>query len=77
MGDREVTASAFRQRCLSLLDQVERTKVRIVITKRGRPVARLVPVDDAEIRAPTLGTVRLLADDDAYFSTDESWSADG
>lgn len=78
MVDREVKASVFRQQCLSLLDQVEHTKARIVITKRGRPVARLVPLDDAEVPAPILGSVRLLAEDDeAYFSTGESWSADG
>ncbi len=71
-------ASEFRQQCLSLIDQVERTKARIVITKRGRPVARLVPLDDDEAALPTLGSVRLLAsDDDAYFSTGESWFAEG
>lgn len=71
-------ASAFRQQCLALIDQVERTKARIVITKRGRPVARLVPLDDAEMPAPMLGSVRLLAEEDeAYFSTGETWSANG
>ncbi len=78
MGDREVMASEFRQQCLSLLDQVEHTKARIVITKRGRPVARLVPLDDGDVPAPTLGSVRLLAEDDeVYFSTGEPWSSDG
>lgn len=77
MGDREVMASTFRDQCLLLLDEVERTKVRIVITKRGRPVARLVPLDDADVPARTLGSVHLLAeDDDAYLSTGESSARD-
>lgn len=77
MSDRVVMASAFRQQCLSLLDQVERTKARIVITKRGRPVALLVPLDDDDATMPLMGSVRLLAEDDsAYFSTGEPWCAE-
>ncbi|MGA3309769.1 MAG: type II toxin-antitoxin system Phd/YefM family antitoxin [Xanthobacteraceae bacterium] len=40
---RTYTASEFKAKCLVLLEQVERTKEPIVITKRGKPVARLVP----------------------------------
>ena len=40
---RTYTASEFKAKCLVLLDQVERTKQAIVITKRGKPVARLGP----------------------------------
>ncbi len=69
-------ASAFKQQCLAVLDQVERDHVPVVLTKRGRPVARLVPIDDGPTDRPTMGSVRLLADDDeAYFSTGERWEA--
>ena len=37
-------ATEFRARCLGLIDEVADTGQEIVITKRGRPVARLVPV---------------------------------
>jgi prevent-host-death family protein len=37
-----MNASAFKARCLRLLDQVSRTGEEIVILKRGRPVARVV-----------------------------------
>jgi prevent-host-death family protein len=40
---RTYTASEFKARCLELLDEVERTKEPIVITERGKPIARLVP----------------------------------
>ena len=36
------TATEFKARCLELLDEVQRTGVELVITKRGRPVARVV-----------------------------------
>lgn len=42
----KITASAFKARCLRLLDEVGRTGEELVILKRGRPVARLVPVRD-------------------------------
>jgi prevent-host-death family protein len=39
----KISASDFKARCLRLLDQVSRTGEELVILKRGRPVARLVP----------------------------------
>lgn len=39
-------AAAFKARCLAVMDEVRRTGTAVVITKHGRPVARLVPVDD-------------------------------
>lgn len=39
-----IAAGEFKQRCLSLLDDVGATGEPIVITKRGRPVAQVVPV---------------------------------
>lgn len=41
---RQISASAFKARCLALLDEVARTGVPLVITKRGKPVAQLGPV---------------------------------
>jgi len=44
----EINASAFKARCLRLLDEVSRTGEELVILKRGRPVARLVPARDGK-----------------------------
>jgi len=69
-----VQASIFKSRCLALLDEVEMSHRTFVVTKNGRPVAKLVPL---EAPTPTLGTVTLLADDDdEYFSTDSEWDAE-
>lgn len=43
---RIIPAGEFKARCLGLLDEVELHGEEIVVTKRGRPVARLVPLDD-------------------------------
>ena len=38
-------AGEFKSRCLKVMDQVRATRQPVVITKRGRPVAKLVPLD--------------------------------
>ena len=38
-----MSATEFRAKCLGLIDEVAETGREIVITKRGRPVVRLVP----------------------------------
>jgi prevent-host-death family protein len=40
---REITATQFKARCLRLLDEVAETGETLVITKHGRPVARVEP----------------------------------
>jgi prevent-host-death family protein len=40
---RIVEASEFKAKCLALLDEVERTGNSLVITKKGKPVAEVVP----------------------------------
>ncbi len=67
-------ASTFKARCLALLDEVQEHHTTIVVTKHGRPVAKLVPLDEP---TPTLGSVTLVADGDVdYFSTGETWDVD-
>lgn len=41
-----VAAGEFKARCLALLDEVSQTGKPIVVTKRGKPVARVVPVEE-------------------------------
>ncbi len=69
-------ASKFKELCLALLDRVARTKVPIVVTKRGTPVARVVPIDEPD-RKPLRGSVTFATDDESeLFSTGEAWEAD-
>ncbi|BBP05274.1 hypothetical protein TPL01_14500 [Sulfuriferula plumbiphila] len=41
-----VNAAAFKAKCLKLIDEVAATHEPLVITKRGKPMARLVPIED-------------------------------
>ena len=42
---RSIPAGEFKARCLAVLDRVGRTGEAVIVTKRGRPVAKVVPVE--------------------------------
>jgi len=42
---KKVAAGLFKANCLALMDEVDAKRETIIITKRGRPVAKLVPVN--------------------------------
>ena len=46
--NKSIKASEFKAKCLSLLDEVEESGQRLVITKNGKPVADLVPHQKAK-----------------------------
>lgn len=41
----EMSAGEFKTHCLHLMEQVRKQLISILITKRGIPIAKLVPVD--------------------------------
>ena len=49
-----VPAVEFKAKCLGLFDEVEARKRSFVITKRGRPVARVVPLGEEKRREEEL-----------------------
>lgn len=69
----KVTATQFKARCLALLDEVAGGGGELVVTKRGKPVARVVPVEPA---ASLRGTVTYLVDDDELLAPiGDDWDA--
>jgi prevent-host-death family protein len=62
--DKTIAAGEFKAKCLHLLDEVARRRAPLIITKRGKPVAKLVPIDDkpVDIYGRMAGTVRILGD---------------
>jgi prevent-host-death family protein len=58
---RSIAAARFKAQCLKLLDEVAETGETIVVTKRGKPVARIEPVEEP----PSLkGSVTFLVSDE-------------
>jgi prevent-host-death family protein len=67
MKKRELTVGAteFKAKCLELMDEVhDRKRNSIVITKRGKPYVKVVPVDQpaGPFRGCMKGTVTILGD---------------
>lgn len=61
-----INAAEFKAKCLKLLDGVAATHQPLIITKRGKPVARVVPIED-EAPPPGLfgymrGTGKIVGD---------------
>lgn len=73
----KVAATEFKAHCLSLMERVARTREEIVITKHGRPVARLVPAQaeaPAEVFGFMAGTVTRMGD--IVSPVGEQWDAE-
>jgi prevent-host-death family protein len=70
---RTIPAAKFKEQCLAILDRVDPEG--IVITKRGRPVAKLIPIGaDSETMIGSLaGKLQIRGD---VFSTGLGWDAE-
>ena len=44
---REIGISEFRMKCLSLLKEVSKTKAPLRVTRRGKPIVDVIPIEDA------------------------------
>ena len=73
MTMKRLNVSEFREQCLALLDALPAEGV--LITKRGRPIARLMPVreNDGDLIGSLRGLLKIEGD---VFSTGEEWNAE-
>jgi prevent-host-death family protein len=72
---RHVKASEFKAKCLALMDEVARTGQPVVITKKGKPVAELVPHRAAKKSPFGLLKGRLIVKGDIISPIDVEWEA--
>ena len=72
---RKIPATDFKARCLELMDRVADRRETYVITKRGKPVAKLVPAEPppASILGALAGRFQSMDDIVASVHTDEEW----
>lgn len=74
-----IPATKFKAKCLGILDKVHETGDPVIVTKRGQPVAMVVPYGVIETSKPKLfgimkGTISIQDDIMAPFN--EKWDAD-
>ena len=69
-----IGAGDFKAKCLQLLDAVAAHREPLIITKRGKPVAKLVPMPpDIQLFGAMAGSV--LNETDIVASIDVEWDA--
>jgi len=75
----EIAISVFKAKCLSILEQVEKTKQPIRITRHGKPVAEVIPAKPVMDRAAWIGSMRnsmeILGDTISPASDEDDWEA--
>jgi prevent-host-death family protein len=71
-----VKASEFKAKCLALLDEVQSTGEPLEVTKRGKPVARIVPppARAKSIFGAMKGEIKVLGD--IVTPLDEPWDCE-
>ena len=73
----EVSAKKFKANCLKLMDEVINTREPVIITKRGKPIAKLVPVapkKTASLFGYMAGTATVCGD--IVAPTDVAWEVE-
>jgi prevent-host-death family protein len=72
----EISAAEFKAKCLKLMDEIAKTRRPIVITKRGKPIAKLVPAEPAP-RKPLFGCMAgtVTHEGDLLAPLDVEWEA--
>lgn len=63
--ERTISATQFKARCLALLDEVAESGETLVVTKRGKPVARVEPARPPRSLA---GSVTFLVSDEEFIA---------
>ncbi len=70
-----IPAGKFKARCLAIMDEVQAKRQAVVITKRGKPVAKLVPVEQEkdDIFGFYKGKIKVTGDIVSPAFTPEEW----
>ena len=71
-----MAAGKFKDQCLKVLDQVAASRTPITITKRGKPVATLIPYTPRHQGADNSLVGSILKEQGDPFGTGEKWDAD-
>jgi prevent-host-death family protein len=70
-----IPAGRFKDQCLKIMDAVAETRTPVIVTKRGRPVVRVVPYPRDEPHTAALAG-SILREEGDPFGTGEKWNAD-
>jgi len=74
---RTMAAGKFKATCLAVMDEVQAKREPVLVTKNGKPVAKLVPLDLTEGEDPLdafyFGKIEIVGDIMAPLYSDKEW----
>ena len=72
---RTMSAEEFKARCLKIMDEVCVTREPVLITKKGRRVAKLVPAEaqPEDVFGCLVGVVEIMGDTEAPVVKPKNW----
>lgn len=72
-----MAAGEFKAKCLQVMDQVHATRNPVVITKRGKAIAKLVPAEESRTSAfdSLKGQIEIVGDIVSPIVPAEDWEA--
>jgi prevent-host-death family protein len=77
MTAKTMAASEFKAKCLAIMDEVRDKRTSVIVTKNGKPVAKMVPIIDKDEPDPIFGFMRgkgrIVGDITAPLFTDEEY----
>jgi len=74
---KSLSATIFKAKCLQIMEEVQLYKNEVTITKHGKPVAKLVPVE-REKKDSTFGSMKgtIMINGDIISPIDVEWNAE-
>jgi len=72
----QMSAAEFKAKCLQLMDLAEQKHETIVITKRGTPIAKLVPYEDKPLHLFGFLKDTVVIKENIIESLEETWDAE-
>jgi antitoxin (DNA-binding transcriptional repressor) of toxin-antitoxin stability system len=73
---KKMAAGEFKAKCLKVMDEVRKTGIHFIITKRDEPVCEMIPIEKKEKRSSfgwMKGTGHIVGD--IVSPIDEEWDA--
>jgi prevent-host-death family protein len=74
---KKIGAGEFKAKCLKIMDDVSATREPVIITKNGRPVAKLVPAhsESPDFMGCLAGIIQIQGDIESPVISPDDWEA--
>jgi prevent-host-death family protein len=74
MKQKAIAAGEFKNSCLRIMETVHNSGIPVLVTKRGKPLVRVVPIREEKGPVTLEGAITYEAED--IFSTGETFEAE-